>query len=233
MYSQPKGSYAREALLNGLVFEQQGIANPYAFGFIGSSDTHTGASGVEEDDFVSKLGLLSATPEQRGSVPRGSLSLMGLFGAAANVEIDGENYASGAPPTYGASGLAGVWAEENTRDSIYDALSRKETFGTSGPRMRPASSRVDFAPDMLDRNDVVTVAHANGVPMGGELLARREQAPAFLLWALADISAPLQASSDQRMIDEAGQPHEEVIDVACAGGVMPDQSNAAQTMAQP
>ena len=228
LYSQPKGSYAREALLNGLVFEQQGIANPYAFGFIGSSDTHTGASGVEEDDFVSKLGLLSATPEQRGSVPRGSLSLMGLFGAAANVEIDGENYASGAPPTYGASGLAGVWAEENTRDSIYDALSRKETFGTSGPRMRLRFfAGYDFAPDMLDRNDVVTVAYANGVPMGGELLARREQAPAFLLWALADTnSAPLQRLQVIKgWIDEAGQPHEEVIDVACAGGVMPDPSS--------
>ena len=153
---------------------------------------------------------------------------MGLFGAAANVEIDGENYASGAPPTYGASGLAGVWAEENTRDSIYDALSRKETFGTSGPRMRLRFfAGYDFAPDMLDRNDVVTVAYANGVPMGGELLARREQAPAFLLWALADTnSAPLQRLQVIKgWIDEAGQPHEEVIDVACAGGVMPDPSS--------
>ena len=149
--SQPSGSYVRDAFLRGLSLEQQGIVNPYTFGFIGSSDTHTAATEVNEANYVSKLGLMTATPEQRGSVPLSALegTVPGLLPGDQTADVDGERYSSGVRPTFGASGLAAVWAEENTRDSIYEALRRKETFATSGPRMRLRFfAGYDFAPAM-------------------------------------------------------------------------------------
>ena len=145
-----QGSYAREALRNGLALEQQGITNPYQFGFIGSSDTHSAASQNNEADFASKLGLLSSTAEQRGSIPQtglaGELSYYGMktaltlrpspMGKNLRIKIDGDVYSGGGSPTYGASGLAAAWAEENTRESLYSAFRRKEVFATSGPRIQ-------------------------------------------------------------------------------------------------
>ena len=121
--SQPQGSYVREALLNGLAMEQQGMTNPYQFGFIGSSDTHSAASQNVESNFVSKLGLLSGTGERRGSVPQAGIAgeisylsdkvLNGIRGRAnLRLKIDGEVYTAGATPTFGASGVAAAWAEE-------------------------------------------------------------------------------------------------------------------------
>jgi len=221
--SEPRGSYVRDALLRGLSLEQRGVTNPYAFGFIGSSDTHTAASEVNEADYVSKLGLLSATPDLRGSVPFSPLlgAVLGLVPGDLTAEVDGERYMGGATPTFGASGLAAVWAEENTRDSIYDAFRRKETFATSGPRMRLRFfAGYELVPAILDRVDAVSAAYANGVSMGGDLLADGDRAPAFLVWALADPgSGPLQrAQIVKGWIDSEGKTHERVYDVACSGG---------------
>ena len=217
------GSYARDALLRGLSLEQQGIGNPYAFGFIGSSDTHTAAAEVVEDDFVSKLGLMSATPELRGSVPFSPLMsvVAGVVLGDRAVDIDGQRYMGGTTPTFGASGLAGVWAEENTRDAIYDAFRRKETFATSGPRIRLRFfGGYGFDSSMLDREDVVSAAYDSGVSMGGDLAAEAGRAPSFLVWGLADPnSGPLQrAQVVKGWIDGEGQTHERVYDVACSGG---------------
>ena len=225
--SEPNGSYVRDALLRGLSLEQRGVVNPYAFGFIGSSDTHTAASEVNEADYVSKLGLMSATPNLRGSVPFSPLlgAVLGLVPGDLTAEVDGERYMGGPTPTFGASGLAAVWAEENTRDSIYDAFRRKETFATSGPRMRLRFfAGYDFAPAMLDREDVISAAYANGVSMGGDLLANEGRAPAFLVWALADpMSGPLQrAQIVKGWIDAEGETRERVYDVACSGGAAVD-----------
>ncbi|MEE3326414.1 MAG: DUF3604 domain-containing protein, partial [Myxococcota bacterium] len=221
--SEAGGSYARDALLRGLSLEDQGVVNPYSFGFIGSSDTHTAASEVNESKFVSKLGLMSATPNLRGSVPFSPLlgTVLSFVPGDLTTEVDGGRYMGGAPPTFGASGLAAVWAEENTRESIYDAFRRKETFATSGPRMQLRFfAGYDLKPVMLDQDDVITAAYAKGVSMGGDLRADDGREPAFLLWALSDPrSGPLQrAQIVKGWIDSDGQTHERVYDVACSGG---------------
>jgi hypothetical protein len=208
--SQLEGSYVRDALLNGIALEQAGMTNPYQFGFIGSSDTHTGASEVDEQDFSSKLGLLSGTAEQRGSVPQTgvaaevgyqAMKLMGRGGS--RTRINGSIYADGANPTFGASGLAAAWAEENTRESLYSAFRRKEVFATSGPRMKiRLFGGYGFDESMLTAADVIERAYAQGVTMGGTLSPAsstndkqvdKSSVPGFIVMALADPeSAPLQ-----------------------------------------
>ena len=231
--SQIEGSYVREALLNGLAFEQQGVTNPFQVGFIGSSDTHTGASQNVESDFVSKLGLLSSTAEQRGSVPASGLA--GELGYQANrvlakfggnptlrVKINGNVYTGGATPTFGASGIAAAWAEENTRESLYSAFRRKEVFATSGPRMQiRLFAGFGFDASMLTDADGVEQAYTKGVTMGGILTSKAtsEQGPHFLVMASADTqSAPLQRLQIIKGWLDVDGTHEAVIDIACAGG---------------
>ena len=231
--SQVKGSYVREALLNGLALEQQGMTNPYQFGFIGSSDTHTGASQNVESNFVSKLGLLSGTAEQRGSVPVSGLAgeleyqatrvLAKLSGnPALRVKTNGRIYTAGATPTFGASGIAAAWAEENTRESLYSAFRRKEVFATSGPRMQiRLFAGFGFDESMVTDADGVEQAYAKGVTMGGTLTSKaaNAQAPNFLVMASADTeSAPLQRLQIIKGWVDVDGTHEEVIDIACAGG---------------
>ena len=232
--SQPKGSYVRDALRRGLSLEAQGITNPYAFGVIGSSDTHTGAAENDESNFNSKLGVLSADAQLRGSVPFGPVEglLFNTVAPQAMTEVDGDVFVGGAQPTFGAAGLAAVWAEENTRESIYAAFRRKETFATSGPRMRlRLFAGYDFPEDLLETSDGVARAYTNGVTMGAELgpngedeSIEGEKAPQFAMWAQADAnSAPLQRLQIVKgWIDAAGETHERVIDVACAGGIAVD-----------
>jgi hypothetical protein len=234
--SKIEGSYVRDALLNGITLEQGGMANPYQFGFIGSSDTHTGASEINEQNFNSKLGLLSGTAEQRGSVPRTGLAAefgyqaMKLMGrGSSQIKIGGSIYADGANPTFGASGLAAAWAEENTRESLYSAFRRKEVFATSGPRIRiRLFGGYDFDESMLTATDGIARAYAQGVTMGGTLSlsnsnadeqVSKPSAPGFIVMALADPeSAPLQRLQIVKGWVDADGTHEEVIDVACAGG---------------
>ena len=239
--SAVNGSYAREALLNGLAIEQAGGENPYKFGFIGSSDTHSGAAAIEEDNYVSKLGLLSSEAVQRGSVPYTGLDAQTFYwgsrvlavtnpsprGGAGYSKINGEVYINGATPTFGASGLAAAWAEENTRDSLYAAFRRKEVFATSGPRIQIrffAGANLDES--MMSSPDGIDRAYEAGVTMGADLqLAETgEGVPKFLIMASADpSSAPLQRLQVIKgWVDEAGQTHEDVIDVACAKGAAVD-----------
>ena len=224
--SQAEGSYVRDALRRGLTLEAQGITNPYAFGVIGSSDTHTAAAQNDEANFSSKLGILSGDGTLRGAVPF-ELVEGTLFNALAPqvlTEVDGEKFIGGAQPQFGASGLAAVWAEENTRESIYAAFRRKETFATSGPRMRLRFfAGYGFPSDLLERTDGVAQAYATGVTMGGDLTPG-EGTPQFAIWAQADANgAPLQRLQVIKgWIDSSGETHEEVIDVACAGGVAVD-----------
>ena len=231
--SQVEGSYVREALLNGLALEQQGMTNPYQFGFIGSSDTHTGASQNVESNFVSKLGLLSGTAEQRGSVPVSGLAgeleyqatrVLAKFSGnpALRVKTNGRIYTAGATPTFGASGIAAAWAEENTRESLYSAFRRKEVFATSGPRMQiRLFAGFGFDESMITDADGVEQAYAKGVTMGGTLTSKaaNAQAPNFLVMASADTeSAPLQRLQIIKGWVDVDGTHEEVIDIACAGG---------------
>ncbi|MDP6827687.1 MAG: DUF3604 domain-containing protein [Pseudomonadales bacterium] len=234
--SKREGSYVREALLNGLALEQEGITNPYQFGFIGSSDTHTGASEVDEQDFSAKFGLLSGTAEQRGSVPQTGVTAevgyqaMKLMGRGrSRIRIDGAIYTAGWTPTFGASGLAAAWAEENTRESLYSAFRRKEVFATSGPRIRiRLFAGYGFDESMLTAADGIERAYAQGVTMGGTLSPAsstddkqvdKSSVPGFIVKALADPeSAPLQRLQIVKGWADADGTHEKVIDVACAGG---------------
>ena len=242
--SQLKGSYVREALLTGLTLEAQGSKNPYQFGFIGSSDTHSAASQNDESAFSSKLGILSSTAEQRGSIPqkglRGQLAYYSTklaetinptpLGKSLYVKINGDVYAGGASPTYGASGFAAAWAEENTREAIYQAFRRKEVFATSGPRIRLRFfAGYEFDATMLTAADGIERAYANGVTMGGTLLAKQQtedntSSPGFLVIASADPkNAPLQRIQVVKgWVDSAGKTHERVMDVACANGAVVD-----------
>lgn len=226
MPSKPEGSYVREAWRHGLQLEAKGITNPFTFGVIGSSDTHTAAAQNNESDFSSKLGLLSATADLRGSVPLGfwDSTLFNLLPGQEVVEVDGERFMGGQQHEFSAAGLAAVWAEENTRESIYAAFRRKETFATSGPKIRlRLFAGYDLPVDLLETTQGVARAYANGVTMGAELSPDKtdpERAPTFAIWAQADAnSAPLQRlQMIKGWIDAAGETHEAVIDVACAGG---------------
>ncbi len=227
MPSKPEGSYVREAWQRGLELETQGITNPFAFGVIGSSDTHTGAAQNDESDFSSKLGVLSAEAALRGSVPLDLIdsALFSVLPGQEVVEVDGESFMGGQQQEFGASGLAAVWAEENTRESIYAAFRRKETFATSGPRIRVRFfAGYGLPEDLLETADGVAHAYANGVTMGADLVpdpSEEKRAPTFAVWAQADAnSAPLQRLQIIKgWIDANGETHETVIDVACAGGV--------------
>lgn len=154
IHSEEKGSYVREALRNGLMLESQGVENPYQFGFAAASDTHVAGTSDDEETFFSKAGLLDGVPERRGSVP-----VDRIYGIFANfvapdtlTEVEGRTYTYGGGfESWSASGVTGVWAEENTRDALYEAFRRKETFATSGPRMRVrffASN--DYAADIIN-----------------------------------------------------------------------------------
>ena len=210
------GSYVRDALKAGLELEQSAGFNPYRFGFVGSSDTHNAAGPFEESRYFSKVGVLDSTPQQRGSAPPPNQTW--------------ENYEPTANAAryqmWGASGLTGVWAEENTRESVFAALRRKETFATSGPRMRVRFFAGYELPDGLDnRADMVSQSYKQGVPMGSDLLQRGTRAPRFLAWALRDPHAGwLQRVQIVKSWIEDGKAQERVFDVACSDGITADSN---------
>jgi hypothetical protein len=215
--SKTKGGFVREALANGLGLEKELGENPYKFGMIGASDSHVVGGAFNEADYWSKVGIVDGTAEARGSVPPGGAKTW--EGVTRNVNA--ENWFS----RWGASGLAGVWAEENTREAIFDAMARKETFATSGPRMKVRFfASHDYADDLLSAPDLTTRAYATGVPMGGELTAR-DSSPTFLAWAMRDpLSAPLDRIQIVKVWHD-GQPRERIYDVACSDGASPDASS--------
>ena len=233
--SEPKGSYARDALKNGLKFQEKGMSNPYKFGFIGSSDTHNAYISDDESNHFMKMGLRDNTPELRGSVPlKGQAredAREALLGEAVLEhsdatesppfkEVGGELYTVGPQMNWSASGLAAVWAEENTRNAIYDAFRRKETFATSGTRIKLRFfGGYGFDEATLTDNDMVARAYAEGVSMGSDLLAKDDAAPSFIVWATRDaLSAPLQRLQIIKGWTNNGEQHEQVYDVACSDG---------------
>lgn len=226
LYSEPAGGYVRDAYLRGLSLSAEGVINPYRFGLVGSSDTHTGAISQDEETFFSKAGMLDGTPELRGSIPASFLygTVMKLSEPDMVTEVDGKTYlASSSFEYWSASGLAGVWARENTREAIYDAFRRKETFATTGPRMKVRFfAGYDFTDDQLDSPSLVSSAYRNGVAMGSEL-AGADTAPAFIVWATADPNGTaLQRVQVIKGFIDNGVHQERVFDVACSDGLQVD-----------
>ncbi len=222
LYSEPNGSYVRQAYLNGLKMQAEGGVNPYKLGVIGSSDTHNASYAGDEDDYWSKVGLRDADGVLRGSVP--------LSEPRANGELYADTYFN----TWGAAGLAGVWAEENTRAAIYDAFRRKETFGTSGTRMKVRFFAGNDLPE-LDDEDLIGKAYGGGVPMGGDLIANAAEIPSFIAWVAKDPnSASLQRLQIIKGWVEDGEAQELVFDVACSdgGSIDPTSHRCADNGAQ-
>jgi len=227
--AQPAGGYVRDAMKQGLMLEAQGRGNPFRYGFIGSSDTHTGAGSYDETNYFAKVGLLDSTAVLRGSVPISAddIDRLGLTNADESgfyVAADGRRYLLRSSSVFGASGLAGVWAEQNTRESIYDAFRRKETFATSGPRIQVRFfAGHKLVRSMLETVDGMSRAAAQGVAMGGDFVAASAAAPAFLVWASRDAhSAPLQRLQIVKGWLEGAQAQEQVFDVACSDGLKVD-----------
>ncbi len=205
------GGYVRKALKDGLEIEAKVGANPYKYGMVGSSDTHNAAGSYEENNYVSKVGIRDATPELRGSTPP-------VGKTWANYK-PGDNVARFS--TWGASGLTGVWAPENTREEIYAALRRKETFATSGPRIRVRFfAGYGIGSVALTSDEGVKNAYANGVPMGSDLIGKATGKPDFQVMAMRDAnSAPLQRIQVVKgWLDATGKTQEKVFDVACSDG---------------
>lgn len=194
-----KGSYLREAYKDGLKLDKDGAGNPFKYGVIGDSDTHNSASSIEEDNYTGKFGMEN-NPEHR------------LEGIPGNKEANNQQIRE-----FSSGGLAGVWAESNTRASIFEALKRKETFGTSGTRMKVRFfGGYNFAQDMLDQNDWVKSAYDNGVPMGSDLQPSTGDAPSFVIHALKETDG---ANLDRIQVikgwvDENGNTHEKIYNVA-------------------
>jgi hypothetical protein len=201
--------YARSALKNGLALEARLGTNPYKFGLVGSSDAHTGLSAMEEENFFGK------TTPQEPSPHRITATFMNNPKSGVRF-MDWE---------VGASGYAAVWATENTREAIWDAMQRRETYATTGSRMLVRLfGGFDFAAaDAHDRLPA-RVGYAKGVPMGGDLRAAPAGKPAtFLVAALKD---PIGANLDRIQIvkgwlDASGALHEQVYDVAWSGDRQP------------
>jgi len=232
-YSKPSGSYVREAYLNGLTLEFTKQGNPYKFGLIGSSDTHVVASSLDESNYWSKVGLLDGDPENRGSVPLKEENVARLeeYMRAFNqpistVSLEQGEYANTGFTQWGASGLAAAWAEENTRESLFAAFRRKETFATTGPRISVRFfGGYNLSSIDLNSESLVSEAYSKGVTMGADLLNNNNQIPEFIVWALRDMnSAPLQRIQIIKgWIDmNSGRPKEKVFDVACSDGLEPD-----------
>jgi hypothetical protein len=197
------GGYAREAIIRGMKYEQEGRGNPFKYGFIGDSDTHNAASSIEEDNYTGKFGF-ELDPRHRLEGPPG-------VPEAAIEQV--RRFSSG--------GLAGVWAESNTREAIFDALARKETFATSGPRLRVRLfGGYGYAEDLMDGADWLQAAYDGGVPMGGDLgPAPGGGAPTFLVAAMKEADG---ANLDRIQIVkgwiEDGEQREHIYDVALSGG---------------
>ena len=205
--SKPRGSYVRDAYLTGLRLEAESGANPYKFGIVGASDTHNSGSRFDEETFVGKVGALDAKPERRGSVPTG-------------VNENVPEYRHVFRINYGAAGLTGVWAEENNRSSIYAALRRKETFATSGTRIRlRMGASTEVAAGVNTRPDWTAAVSKSGVLQGGEL-AGGEESPFFVVQAEQDArGAPLQRLQIIKGWYADGRQQEAVFDIACSDGL--------------
>lgn len=185
--------YARPALKRGLNYAVSLGTNPFKFGMIGSTDAHTSLATADEDNFWGKLAFYEPSP-----------------------------WRAKRSWHFGASGYAAVWATQNTREALFAAMQRRETYATTGPRMMVRFfGGWDFDKDDAFRADLADVGYARGVPMGGDLMEGPDgRAPSFLIRAARD---PIGANLDRVQVikgwrDQAGELHEQVYDVALSDG---------------
>jgi len=194
-----EGDYVRPGLKRGLEFKTKFGVNPYKFGMIGSTDSHTGISAIEENNFAGK-GQHDSKPELRRH-PTG-------LGTSKGWDM-------------GAAGLAGVWAEENTRESLVAAFKRREVYASTGPRITLRFfGGFDFSNRDARSANIAEVGYKKGVPMGGDLAPNGNKAPGFLVAAAKD---PIEGNLDRIQIvkgwvDSNGAAQERIYDVALSDG---------------
>jgi hypothetical protein len=196
--------YAREALKNGLVLEEKLGTNPYKMGFMGATDSHTGLATAEEDNFFGKHSAYEPDPNRMNHMfmqsTRGKMMSWGQV----------------------AAGLGAVWAKENTREAIFDAMKRKEVYGTTGSRIRVRFfGGWDYTKADFMSREPAFAGYQKGVPMGGDLKdAPHGKSPTFMVYALRDtIGGNLdRIQIIKGWLDKKGKTHERVYDVAVSDG---------------
>ncbi len=197
-FSKPNGSYIRQAFQNGVAMQDARGYNPYKMGVLGAGDSHNTATSYSQSNYFGDHGEIDPTPAVRlsGKVVSGMTVL-----------------------ETGTSGLGGVWAEENTRDSIFAAMQRREVFATSGVRLKVRMfGGFGYDKDMLSKPDWVKQGYARGVPMGGDLTDSKGKAPSFVVWAMKD---PVDGNLDRIQVVKGwtkdGQIFEKIYNVAWSG----------------
>jgi len=203
-FPQIPGSYIRQALKDGLAMNEARGYNPYKTGFVGGSDSHNTGVPYRQNNFFGGHALNDGDIKQRMS---------GYVFAGLDVRLENP------------AGLTGLWAEENTRESLFNAMQRKETFATSGPHIKVRLFGGADVAGAADQPDWVKAAYASGVSMGGDLPPTADgKAPSFIVWALKD---PTSGNLDRIQIvkgwSKNGQSFEKIFDVTWAGNRTPDQ----------
>ena len=203
--SKPQGSYIREAYENGLAMQVARGYNPYKFGMVGASDSHNTAASYTQTDYHGGHAAMDGSPQAR---------------------LAGKTEAGMEVLKTGTSGLAGVWAEKNTRESIFDAMRRRETYGTSGVRIKVRLfGGWNYPDNVFAQSDWVKTGYSDGVPMGADMLPKKSAAPTFIVWAVKD---PDDANLDRIQIikgwTKGGKIFEHVYDVAWSDDRKPDKS---------
>jgi hypothetical protein len=201
-----KYEYARSALKTGLKIGKQLGVNPYKFGMIGTTDTHTALPTSREENYFGKYQHTEPSPDRHnGEVIPADDKALRIMTAQES-----------------AAGLTAVWSRENTREAIFDSLSRKEVYSTTGSRIRVrVFGGWDFSAEDVHASDLATVGYNKGVPMGGDLSSAKDgMAPGFVIRALRD---PDGANLDRVQVikgwvDAKGETHERIYDVAVSDG---------------
>ena len=200
-----ESSFLRNVLLDGLALGTERRGNPYKLGVIGSTDTHT------SDPGNTRTGIPTLIKPAAG------------IGFAVDRVMEARSPVLGSPLKLSAGGLAGVWAEANTRADIFDAMKRRETFATSGSRMRIRFFGGDLPEDVCAQDNPIALAYNRGVPMGSDLLGNG--VPRFWVWASQDPNGPpLDRIQIVKGWVEKGEQRQRVWDVVCSNGRLPGTS---------
>ncbi len=209
------GEYAREAFKSGLMLEQKFGSNPYKFGLVGATDSHTGLATAQEDNFFGKHSGYEPDPNRMNHLfMQSDVGKMMSWGQVA-------------------SGLGAVWATENTREAVWDAMQRKEVYATTGSRIRVRFfGGWDFTETDLQSREPAFAGYQKGVPMGGDLKPNaNKKAPTFMVYALRDtIGGNLdRIQIIKGWLDKDGKTHERIYDVAVSDGREIDKDGRATT----
>lgn len=197
--------YTRSTLKNGLLLDTELGVNPFKLGFVGGGDMHTSLVTQDDDNFFGAFAWMEPSEKR--------INLPGKYNKKLDIGFDTWRYATPGPTA--------VWAKENTREGIFDAMKSKEVYATTGPRIRlRVFAGYDFTAEDLKQRDIASVGYSKGVPMGSDLpLATKGQSPSMLIRALRD---PDGANLDRIQVikgwvDSSGKAHEKVYDVAWSG----------------